>query len=310
MSILSYQCKSPSPLHMYNENNSKIEITNSKIINFYNSHPNVDIEEINLYMINIILSNEKKDLPNFTSSSPVSNVPYEHFEKIIKKPPCHIISILSNIFPTADITPNTEDIIYINRLKKTKILVKNIDIESNVSHDDVCFFNEFIDKENCCGIILSQHSGISNKNHYQIDICNNNIIVYIHNVNYSECIISTAIDIIDNLYDKIQEFSKKYGENYTIPKELLDNINNEYQSFINQKIIIINTVKEYQKKLLSQLDECRFSSLGLFLSQKYCTSIQKSGFNCQLCNNYSANNLKALAAHKRGCARKHRQIEV
>jgi hypothetical protein len=298
---------------MYSENNSKIEITNSKIeitnskiINFYNSHPNVDIEEINLYMINIILSNEKKDLPNFTSS-PVP--PYDHFDKITKKPPSHIVNILSNIFPTADIKPN-EDIIYINRIKKTKILVKNMDIESNVSNDDVCFFNEFIDKENCCGIILSQHSGISNKNHYQIDICNNNIIVYIHNVNYSECIISTAIDIIDNLYDKIQEFSKKYGENFTIPKELLDNINNEYQSFMNQKTLIVNTVKEYQKKLLSQLDECKFSSLGLFLSQNYYTSIQKSSFNCQLCNNYFANNLKALAAHKRGCARKHRTITM
>jgi len=254
MNSLSYQGKSPSPLHMYNENISKIEITNSKIINFYNSHPNVDIEEINLYMINIILANEKKELPNFKST-------YEFVKK-----PSHIVSILSNIFPTADIIPkiNTEDIIYINRLKKTKILVKNIDIESNVSYDDVCFFNEFIDKENCCGIILSQHSGISNKNHYQIDICNNNIVVYIHNVNYSECTILSAIDIIDNLYDKIQEFSKKYGENYNIPKELLDCINNEYQSFINQKKTIINTVKEYQKKLLCQLDECKFSSLGLF----------------------------------------------
>jgi hypothetical protein len=289
---------------MYNENISKIEITNSKIINFYNSHPNVDIEEINLHMINIILSNEKKELPNFKSTATV----YEHFAK----KPSHIVSILSNIFPTADITPkmNTEDIIYINRLKKTKILVKNIDIESNVSYDDVCFFNDYIDKENCCGIILSQHSGISNKNHYQIDICNNNIVVYIHNVNYSECIISSAIDIIDNLYDKMQEFSKKYGENYTIPKELLDSINNEYQSFVNQKSLIIDTVKEYQKKLLSQLDECRFSALGLFLSQKYCNSIQKSGFNCQLCNNYCANNLKALAAHKRGCIRKNRTLTI
>jgi len=305
MNSLSYHSKSSSPLHMYNENISKIEITNSKIINFYNSHPNVDIEEINLHIINIILSNENKELPNFKSTT---DTIYEHFAK----KPSHIVTILSNIFPTADIKPkiNTEDIIYINRLKKTKILVKNIDIESNVSYDDVCFFNDFIDKENCCGIILSQNSGISNKNHYQIDICNNNIIIYIHNVKYSEFIISTAIDIIDSLYDKIQDFSKKYGENYTIPKELLDSINNEYQSFVNQKKIIINTVKEYQKKLLSQIDECRFSSLSLFLSQKYCNYIQTSGFNCQICNNYSANNLKALAAHKRGCIRKNRTLTI
>jgi len=289
---------------MYNEN-SKIEITNSKIINFYSSHPNINIEEINLYMINIILANETKDLPNFESST------LPKLDKSTKKT-FDIKNILSNIFPTAEIVPkiDSEDIIHIKRLKKAKILLKNIDIESNISHENVSFFNDYIEKENCCGIMLSQHSGISNKNHFQIDICNNNIVVYIHNVNYCECTISSAIDIIDNLYDKIQEFSQKYGENYTIPKDLLDNINNEYQNFINQKTNIINMSKEYQKNLLSQLDKCNFPSLSLFLSQTYSTSIKKSCFDCKLCNNYYANNLKALAAHKRGCARKNRTLTI
>ena len=30
----------------------------------------------------------------------------------------------------------------------------------------------------------------------------------------------------------------------------------------------------------------------------------KNGHRCDLCKNFNANNLKALAAHKRGCARK------
>jgi hypothetical protein len=30
----------------------------------------------------------------------------------------------------------------------------------------------------------------------------------------------------------------------------------------------------------------------------------KNGHKCELCKNFNANNLKALAAHKRGCMRK------
>lgn len=50
------------PVHMVTENtppsNSKnefsIEITNSKIVNFYNSHSNINIEEVNLHFINLM----------------------------------------------------------------------------------------------------------------------------------------------------------------------------------------------------------------------------------------------------------------
>ena len=92
----------------------------------------------------------------------------------------------------------------------------------NVSSEQVDLFTNLIDKENCCGVILSQKSGISDKNHFQNDIHNRNIIIYIHNANYSQNMIISAVDIIDNLYIKIQEFSKQYSENYSIPKEVLD----------------------------------------------------------------------------------------
>ena len=194
------------------------------------------------------------------------------------------------------------------RLNKPKILIKNIDIDANLSNDDVTYFNTLIDQENCCGIIISQNSGISNKNHFQIDIHNNNIIIYLHNVNYTHCIITSAIDTIDNLYSKIQDFSKQYGEDCMISKEILDNINNEFHSFIIKKNALIESVKQSNKKILSQIEECNFTSLNGFLSQKYSAPIQKSGFSCELCKNYLGHNLKALAAHKRGCIRKKQQI--
>ena len=285
---------------------SKIEITNSKIIHFYNSHPDINIDEINLYFINLI--NNMLPCDNANLSSSLSNVQIQQMHDAsssFKKE--HFTSALSKIFTNADIMnkQNNDDYHFISmkRLKKPKVIIKNMEIESNLSDEDVSAFSSLVDQENCCGVLISQNSGISNKNHFQIDIHNNNIIVFLHNVKCSQSVVISAIDIIDNLFAKMQEFSK-FNTDCSIPKELLDNINNEYQLFIIQKSTLVDIIKEYQKKLLSQLDECRFSSLNGFLSEKYSTPIQKTGFNCELCSNYSAHNLKALAAHKRGCIRK------
>jgi len=284
----------------------KIEITNKKIIQFYDTHPHINIEEINLYFINMLLSNELKEiLPTQLNSHSQSISTMESIDIIIQKQSLFINS-LSKFYPSADIKLITDDIITIKRYSQPKILIKNLDIESNISVEQIDPFIDLIDKEKCCGIVISHRSGISNKNHFQIDIHNNNIIIYVHNINYQQFIITSSIDIIDNLYSKMQHFSKQNGEYYTIPKEILDNINNEYQQFIIQKKTIVDTMKEYQKKLFSQIDECRFSCLHTFLSEKYAAPVQHSGFNCELCNKYSGHNLKALAAHKRGCIRKNK----
>ena len=83
----------------------------------------------------------------------------------------------------------------------------------------------------------------------------------------------------------------------------MDEINREYNSFINHKEAISNTIKESQKKILSQIDDLKFPALDKFLSTKY-SSIQKQGFICNLCNSFTVSTLKGLAAHKRGCSRK------
>jgi len=83
----------------------------------------------------------------------------------------------------------------------------------------------------------------------------------------------------------------------------LDEINREYQTFITQKEIISNAIKESQKKILVQLDDLNFPSLAKFLSTKFSASI-KQGFKCDLCRVFTVNTLKGLAAHKRGCSRK------
>jgi hypothetical protein len=132
---------------------------------------------------------------------------------------------------------------------------------------------------------------------------NGNIIVFIQNADYSHDKIKIAVDIIDNLTTKLRDFATQQDEN-SIPKNVLDDINKEYQLFVSQKEALIGIYKDCQKKVLTQIDELRFPCLDKYLSTKYTSQPQKHGFKCDLCKAFNANNLKALAAHKRGCVRK------
>jgi hypothetical protein len=130
-------------------------------------------------------------------------------------------------------------------------------------------------------------------------------MVFVHYVEYNPARIAAAVDIIDQLYNKMRQFRNSGGDDCSIPKDVMDTINNEYQMFLSQKNAVIEVFKESQKKVLAQVDEIRFPALDKFLSTKYTAPIQKPGLKCDLCKSFSANNLKALAAHKRGCIRKH-----
>jgi hypothetical protein len=203
---------------------------------------------------------------------------------------------------------NTSKIIRINgghflmsRYSKPTIFIYNSVQDSNIDEDETKSFIHHVEQNNCNGVFLSQHSGIIDKQNYQIEIHAGNILVYVHSVEYSKDKIKIAIDIIDNLYSKLGDLNK--NETHTIPKDILDEINREYNLFIHQKETISNTLKESHKKILMQLDDLKIPSLDKFLSTKY-SSIQKQGFKCNLCNSFTVSTLKGLAAHKRGCSRK------
>jgi hypothetical protein len=222
----------------------------------------------------------------------------------------HFISFLTKSFSSADIlskllgmnTPTT----IMKRIRKPDILIQNYESDTNVSSDEMASFMNILSDENKCGILISQYSGISNKNDFQIEFHNNNVIIFVHNSEYSNHKIEAAVNIIDHLYLKLQQFNKSgINDDFTIPKDILETINNEYQMFMTQKIAVIDVLKESQKKVIAQIDEIKFPSLDKYLSGKYSAPIIKSGLKCDICKYYSANNLKALAAHKRGCMRKH-----
>jgi len=220
----------------------------------------------------------------------------------------HLSNIITKLYPTSEvhvpIKNNTTGLIILKRQGKPNLLVENRDTDTNISTDEVQSFATNIDEYNCNGIFISQNSGISTKKNYQIEMHNNNIIVFVHEAQYNPSKIEAAIDIIDQLFNKMRQIKYTGIDDCVIPKDVMDSINNEYQLFLSQKNAVIEVFKESQKKVLAQVDEIRFPSLDKFLSTKYSAPIQKTGLKCDLCKSYSANNLKALAAHKRGCIRK------
>lgn len=224
--------------------------------------------------------------------------------------PTSIKTVLTPLFPSSEIISNkTDSTIYtFKRSQKPLILLKSIDSEENINTDTITDYLTCAEDSNCNGILLSHKSGISTKKNYEIEIHNQRVFVYLHNVNFNGHIIASAVDIIDSLTNKLSQYIGKKDEIMTIPKDIMDSINNEYHTFITQKMAIIDMLKEQQKQLISQLDEFKFPMLDKFLSSHYIIPVSKPGLKCELCKVYSANNLKALAAHKRGCARKHKSL--
>lgn len=217
-----------------------------------------------------------------------------------------LYNIITPLYPTAEITSvgttkETGDIM-MNRKDKPTILLENKNYDKNVNTEEVKKFLRDVETQNCCGIMIAQHSGIANKENFQIELYKKNVVVYLHNVEYDADKIKVAIDIIDHFKSQLTEIETG-TDTFTIEKHILDDINSEYQVFITQKITHIKTIKEFNQKLLSQIEEINIPSLEQFLHKNYSISISTSQDVCEFCSK-SFKSQRALSAHLRGCMKK------
>lgn len=195
--------------------------------------------------------------------------------------------------------------ITMKRFRKSDILIQLKYSEENIHTEEITTLYKNVSDFNCSGIIISQNSGFVGKQDFHVDIHNNQVIVFIHNYKNDNLKLQMAVNIIDNLMTHIILLKLPMETNIHIPKDILDKVNNEYQLFLSQKNAVVDVLKDTQKKVIAQMDEIKFPFLEKYLSTKFVAPVCNSGLKCDVCKNYSANNLKALAAHKRGCLRKH-----
>lgn len=220
--------------------------------------------------------------------------------------------VLNKLFPTAEVINSTGmkaccDF-RINRNELPVILIETKNYDRNVSLDEVKKFIRDIELQKCHGIFLSQHSGITSKQNFQIDIKGQNIMVYVHNVDYCPHTIKIATDIIDSLSCKLSQI-EECVDDISISKEVIDDINKEYSQFIERKHNIIEIVKEFTKKMTNEVEDIKFPSLSKFLVSK-CGNIlnnENEVIICNICNQFEATNNKALSAHQRACKKKNIQ---
>ena len=212
-------------------------------------------------------------------------------------------AILNDLFTSSTIINATGKTMcgdfIMQRQDKPTILFENKEYNTNLPNEEVKKFIRDVEHNQCHGIFLSQTSGISNKGNYQIEIHNNKILIYVHNVNYDETKIILATNVIDHLSPRLE---CENGAEEMVSSDVLFEINKEYQQFIHQKKILISTLKNHQKEVLKQISEFDFPQLTILLAGKY-AQIESLQHKCDICKTYIGKNAKALAAHKRSCSK-------
>ena len=211
-------------------------------------------------------------------------------------------SILTKMFPTAEVINTTalkaSGDFLLKRTGKQTILLENKNYEANVNLDEIKKFLRDVNEQKTNAIMMSQYSGIVSKPNGFIEINDGKVLIYLHNVDYSSDKIKMAIDVIDNLSERLEEISNvEEIDGHVIKKDVLDKINDQFQLFISQKETVLTTVKEMNKKLMTQIEDLKMPDLSLFLNDKY-ASIQNQQFCCEICN-LPFQNKRSLASHKK-----------
>jgi hypothetical protein len=213
-----------------------------------------------------------------------------------------LFHILQTMYPSAELnfvgtTKETGDFI-LERINKPKLLIENKNWETTIPKDEVEKFMRDTSIQNCCGLFLSQHTGISHKENYEINVQNGNVLIYVHHVNNDFEKIKIAIDIIDHFKEQLDALESDV-EVDTIPKDVLKKINEEYNLFISKKTEMQKYVKDFTVKMCKQIEDINIPSLHLYLSTRY-TSVN----NYIICEcGKECKNKQAYSAHKRGCAK-------
>jgi hypothetical protein len=222
-----------------------------------------------------------------------------------------LFNILTALYPTAEITDTTNDAsnrcdFLLKRNNKSSILIENKDHSRNVSPEEVNKFIRDVNKHDMNGIFFSQKTGITSKPNWFIEIYNNKVRLYCHNVNYSNDIIRTAIDVVDTLsyhLSSIENPNLNINDN-VMSEDTLKIINSEVAEFINQKLNIVRFINDNNKLLLDKINELSISpTLINILKERYSCRSEVNPFECKYCNR-SYLSQASLSAHLRGCKKK------
>ena len=202
-----------------------------------------------------------------------------------------LYSKLVKLFNSSDVIntskiPNSGDIM-IKKDDQPNILIDSKNFTSNVPKIDLEKFYRDCQLNDCSGILCNVNNGISNKEHFQIDIQDSRIFIYISNHNFDDSLFNLAVKIIYNIHEIIK---LNKTNNIEIDKELFQRIKIEFNFYTqNFKLHIANL-----KQSINSLEQLQMNQLDQFFKRTNFNEIKP--FICNLCGSgYSSS--KTLKKH-------------
>jgi hypothetical protein len=192
-----------------------------------------------------------------------------------------LLNVLTETFSDTEVldtshNANSGDIQLVREDKPTILIdSKNFGSKTVPKRDLDKFYND-IQQNNCSGILCNAFGGIANKQHFEIDIVDKNIIVFIHSHQFDSNTFRLATNIIYNMH---QELKDKTNDSIVLDQRLYQNIKIEYNYYIQTFRHHLDIIKAN----VNSLSQLSFTLLDNFFKRK-ATNVELKQFSCHICS--------------------------
>lgn len=192
-----------------------------------------------------------------------------------------LFNVLTEAFQDTEIldtshTSNSGDIQMVRDDKPTILIDSKNFGSKTVPKRDLDKFYTDIQQNNCSGILCNAFGGIANKQHFEIDIVDKNIIVFIHSHQFDSNLFRLATNIIYNMH---QELRDKQTDSIILDQRLYQNIKIEYNYYIQTFRHHLDIIKSN----VNSLSQLSFTLLDNFFKRK-ATNVELKQFSCHICS--------------------------
>ena len=178
------------------------------------------------------------------------------------------------------------------------VMVENKNYGRNVENTEVQKFLRDATVQRCSGVFLSQRSGIVGKRDFEIEVDNGNVLVYVHHAQDHPAKITAAVAVIDALVGRLRNLeAAEHSDGTFLPKEVLDTVNAEVQTFLQKNNALVTSVKESAKRTIAQIEDLHLPELTKILGEKYVCPDAKA-FGCDQCAR-TFDSKRSLNAHSK-----------